>query len=274
MTWTSGLTWHHPSFMHHRTNFHSHWFNDKGIGPPKLPALWFIPNKQRTTTAISRPLYRTTSINRQPQLEPEDFTGAKFYCPHALDDGNQLICIRENMLEFSSVVFLICFSILSLWKPSEKLSVDASTSTFLYVRADGVNVIVSHLQDVAETVQYYLNHLRVFGRQQTAHRRNHSQTDGIYHLRPETTALNIIIIAVQSQKQIITFCMSRRRREKYCGDARLCVCLSAATCLYYCTDSDVTWGSGIGCPSCALVGGFAIDARVALLWQQNANAKC
>ena len=26
--------------------------------------------------------------------------------------------------------------------------------------------------------------------------------------------------------------------------------------------------------SCALLGGFAIGARVALLWQHNANAKC
>jgi len=34
----------------------------------------------------------------------------------------------------------------------------------------------------------------------------------------------------------------------YCGYARLCVCLSAAACLQYCTDPDVTWGSGRGCP--------------------------
>ena len=27
-------------------------------------------------------------------------------------------------------------------------------------------------------------------------------------------------------------------------------------------------------PSCALLGGFAIGARVVLLWQHNANAKC
>jgi len=36
--------------------------------------------------------------------EPEDFVGAKFYCPHALADGNQHIQIREKMLEFSSTV--------------------------------------------------------------------------------------------------------------------------------------------------------------------------
>jgi len=29
--------------------------------------------------------------------ELEDFVGAKFYCPHALADGNQRIRIREKM---------------------------------------------------------------------------------------------------------------------------------------------------------------------------------
>jgi len=47
---------------------------------------------------------------------------------------------------------------------------------------------------------------------------------------------------------LVTFRVSRRPREMYCGHARLCVCLSAATCLQYCTDLDVTWGSGRGCP--------------------------
>jgi len=34
----------------------------------------------------------------------------------------------------------------------------------------------------------------------------------------------------------------------YCGHVSLCVCLSAAPCLHYSTDPDVTWGSGRGCP--------------------------
>ena len=34
----------------------------------------------------------------------------------------------------------------------------------------------------------------------------------------------------------------------YCGHARLRVCLSEAACLHYCTDPDVTWRSGRGCP--------------------------
>jgi len=57
----------------------------------------------------------------------------------------------------------------------------------------------------------------------------------------------------------------------YCGQSRLCVsvCLCAAACAHYCTDPDVTWVSGMGLPpSYAL---FAIGARVALLWQHNAN---
>ena len=33
-----------------------------------------------------------------------DFVGAKFYCPHALADGNQHIRIREKTLEFSSTM--------------------------------------------------------------------------------------------------------------------------------------------------------------------------
>jgi len=55
---------------------------------------------------------------------------------------------------------------------------------------------------------------------------------------------------------------------------RVCVsvCQSAAACPHYCTDPDVTWGSGRGCPTCcALLGGFVIGARVALLWQHNVN---
>jgi len=32
----------------------------------------------------------------------KDFVGAKFYCQHALADGNQRFWIREKTLEFSS----------------------------------------------------------------------------------------------------------------------------------------------------------------------------
>jgi len=43
--------------------------------------------------------------------------------------------------------------------------------------------------------------------------------------------------------------VSRKRREMHCGHARLCVCLSGCPLSHaYCTDPDVTWGSGRGCP--------------------------
>jgi len=85
-----------------------------------------------------------------------------------------------------------------------------------------------------------------------------------------TDSLFVGISSAVSLHGVITFCVSRRRCKMYCGHARLCVCvcLSSAACPHYCTDPDVTWGSGRGCPpSCALLGGFAIGARVALLWQ-------
>jgi len=36
--------------------------------------------------------------------------------------------------------------------------------------------------------------------------------------------------------------------EKCIVVMRVCVCLSVAACPHYCTDPDVTWGSGRGCP--------------------------
>jgi len=75
---------------------------------------------------------------------------------------------------------------------------------------------------------------------------------------------------------IITFRVRRRRREMYCGQARLCVCLSVRghmpTLLH---GPGCKLGEWLGMPSsCALLGGFQIGARVALLWQHSANAKC
>ena len=65
---------------------------------------------------------------------------------------------------------------------------------------------------------------------------------------------------------LITFCVSRRRRKMYCGHARLCVCLSVRghmpTLLH---GPECNLGDVRDAPSCALLGGFAIGARVALL---------
>jgi len=44
-----------------------------------------------------------------------------------------------------------------------------------------------------------------------------------------------------------TFGVRRSRGEMYIGHGRLCVCLSIAI-LHYCTDPDVSWRNGRGCP--------------------------
>ena len=74
---------------------------------------------------------------------------------------------------------------------------------------------------------------------------------------------------------VVTFRLSRRSREMYCGHARLCVCLCVCPRphAHYCTDPDVTWGSGRGCP---LVVPYWADLQVvhgvASLWQHYGNA--
>jgi len=61
-------------------------------------------------------------------------------------------------------------------------------------------------------------------------------------LQPEQPVLQPVV------QTVVTFRVSHRRREMYCGHPRLCVCmsvsvcLSAAACLHYCTEPDVTRG--------------------------------
>jgi len=74
---------------------------------------------------------------------------------------------------------------------------------------------------------------------------------------------------------LLYFCVSRRRREMYIGHSRLSVCLSVRiripTLLH---GPGCKFENGIGVPlSCASLGGFAIGARVSLLWQHSPNAK-
>jgi len=59
---------------------------------------------------------------------------------------------------------------------------------------------------------------------------------------------------LNNETYVVTFRVSRGRRETYTGHARLCVCLSAVACPHYCTDPDVTWGMVGVPPSCALLG--------------------
>ena len=54
---------------------------------------------------------------------------------------------------------------------------------------------------------------------------------------------------------------------RLCVSVCLCICLSLTAFPHYCMDPEVI-GEMVGVPSsCALLGGFAIGARVSLLWQ-------
>ena len=62
---------------------------------------------------------------------------------------------------------------------------------------------------------------------------------------------NAHLVSLTNVHMLITFRVSRRRREMYCGYPRLCVCLSAAACLqsiHYCTDPDVICKNGRAYP--------------------------
>jgi len=60
----------------------------------------------------------------------------------------------------------------------------------------------------------------------------------------------------------------------YSGHAPVCVCLSVSVRGRMSILHECNLGNGRDAPNCALFGGFAIGARVALLWQHSANAKC
>ena len=47
---------------------------------------------------------------------------------------------------------------------------------------------------------------------------------------------------------VVTFRMRRSRDEMYIGHGHLCVCVSLAAFPHYCTDPNVSWGNGRGCP--------------------------
>jgi len=77
---------------------------------------------------------------------------------------------------------------------------------------------------------------------------------------------------------VVTFCVRRSRGEMCSGHGRLCACLSVclSVCLsalsavpHYWTDPDIAWVTVY--ISCALLDGFAINARISLLWQHSAD---
>ena len=65
---------------------------------------------------------------------------------------------------------------------------------------------------------------------------------------PELATYLVLVGVCVLLECVVTFRMSCRPREMYCGHARL-GCLSVhGRCLQYCMDPDVTWRSGRGCP--------------------------
>jgi len=94
-----------------------------------------------------------------------------------------------------------------------------------------------------------------------------------YGLSPDSSSLKMTRSLVQCIITLSHYCacslllhfrVRRSRGEMYSGYGRLCVYLSLAAFPLYCMDPDVSWGM-VGGASCALLGGFAIDARVSLL---------
>jgi len=75
--------------------------------------------------------------------------------------------------------------------------------------------------------------------------------------RPTSNVLHFVWVVDDTKRILVTqVCLC------------VCVCLSVAACPHYCMDPDVTWVV-VGVPSsCALLGGFAVGARVSLLWKQ------
>jgi len=82
-------------------------------------------------------------------------------------------------------------------------------------------------------------------------------------------------VGIINYAYIITFRVSRRRREMYSGHGHLCICLCVSvprrmrTLLHEPRCNLEKW-QGVP-PSCALLGGFAIVAQVSLI---KSNAKC
>jgi len=87
-------------------------------------------------------------------------------------------------------------------------------------------------------------------------------------------------ISWYARVQIDSFRVSRRRREMYIVVTNVSVsvvCVSVpriTACLHYCTDPDVTWGSGRGALLLCTIGRICNRCTGLLLWQHSANAKC
>jgi len=73
-----------------------------------------------------------------------DFARVKFYCPHALADGNQCIRTRENTLEFSSLL------------PGPSLNFLVTQWHKYYVTCGGI-VCICHLLSISKEYVFVWN---------------------------------------------------------------------------------------------------------------------
>jgi len=102
----------------------------------------------------------------------------------------------------------------------------------------------------------------------------HIVLDGVRAARERGTAdpsfrpmpIVTMVAHLSDCRALVTFRLRCGQGEMYIGHG-VFVCPSLAAFPHYCTDRDVTWGMvGARVPSsCALLGGFAIGARVSLL---------
>lgn len=60
------------------------------------------------------------------------------------------------------------------------------TSTLLDQVGNGLGFVVSHLEDITESVQDHLHHLSIFDGQQVTEGRNHLLLDQVRHLQDQS----------------------------------------------------------------------------------------
>ena len=80
------------------------------------------------------------SIQQQhTQLPFYVFVGAKFYCMHALAEGNQCTLIREKTLEFSLTVLPTLSLHLKSWSSSQKNALSVLDLQNVHRKGDAIN---------------------------------------------------------------------------------------------------------------------------------------
>jgi len=83
--------------------------------------------------------------------ELENFVSAKFYCPHALADGNQYFRIREKTPDFSSTVLYHALSPYLFWNKWRKKTEKRDLHWVLHYNGGGGSI-----KNVSELFIFYM----------------------------------------------------------------------------------------------------------------------